>query len=140
MWVEAIDILFRIDPFEDRAFVDLRGEWQLDEDAVNPGIGVQAVDCRDERGCARIGGEPFDRSAHPGGLAGVLLVPDVDLAGGVVTDQHDRQAGDASRLGLPSRDVGGDVLADLLRDAFPSRSRAATGELRRGVGLSELLS
>jgi hypothetical protein len=85
---------------------------------VDPGVGVEPVDHRDERVGGRVDGEPLDRPIHPGGLAGLLLVLDVDLAGRVVTDQHDGQAGDNPRLVLQARHLGGDLLADLSREGF----------------------
>ena len=69
------------------------------------------------------------RPAHPGGLAGVLLVPDVNLAGGIVADEDDRQARDPARSG-----PGGSATSSatwfrmVWARALPSRMRAANGQ------------
>ena len=102
--VEAVDVLQRVDPLDDRPLVDLRRQGKLDEDAVDRRVGVEPVD---RRRAARPGwssaGSRSDVAVHPGGLAGVLLVADVDLAGRVVADEDDGQAGhDPRHLAEPS--------------------------------------
>ena len=42
--MEAVDVLDRIDGADDAALVDLRGQRQLDEDAVDRVVGVQLRD------------------------------------------------------------------------------------------------
>ena len=42
--MEAVDVLDRIDGADDAALVDLRGQRQLDEDAVDRVVGVQLGD------------------------------------------------------------------------------------------------
>ena len=71
-----------------------RRQGELNEDAVDRGIGVEPVDRGQEPVLVGVGGQSHDRAVHPGGLAGILLVADIDLAGGIVADQDDRQAGD----------------------------------------------
>ena len=77
-------------------------------------IGVQAVDCGQELVLGRLGRQPQDRSVHPGRLAGGLLVADVDLAGRIVADQDDGQAGHDPGFERESRDIRRHLAANLL--------------------------
>ena len=75
--------------------------------------------------------------AHPGLLAGLVLVGDVDLRGGVVADEHRRQRRRAAALASansatstpdPLADLGGDRLA------VDDRGRSSPASDRRVVG------
>ena len=46
--VEAIDILFWADRFDDALLIDVLGEGKLDDEAVNFGIAVETVDFAEE--------------------------------------------------------------------------------------------
>ena len=73
------------------------------------------------------GGLQEHRAVHPRGLAGVLLVPDVDLAGGMIVHEHDGQAG--RRYRSVSRRPGHfDAVCSRIvwARAFPSRIDAGT--------------
>ena len=81
-----------------------------------------------------VGGQAEQRPAHPGGLAGVLLVPDVDLAGRVLADQDDRQAGDPAR----SRPGGaatsrGDLVPDRLGERLAVEDAGGQRTILPGV-------
>ena len=73
--------------------IDLRRQRQLDEDAVDPRIGVErcdAVEVPRLPECCRQGDE---LGGDPDGLARLDLVADVDLGGGIVTDQDGGEPG-----------------------------------------------
>jgi hypothetical protein len=112
--METIDILPRINPLDHFPVVDLRGQGELDENSVDLGVSVQSVDRRQELAFGHVTGQPEKRPAHPGGLARILFVPDVNLAGGVVSDQNDGQARNPARLLSKLRDVARDLVLDLL--------------------------
>ena len=46
--VKAVDVLERVNPFDHGRLVDLPGQRQLHQDAMDRRIGVQAVDCGQE--------------------------------------------------------------------------------------------
>ena len=91
--MKAVDVLERVNPFDHGRLVDLPGQGQLHQDAMDRRIGVQAVDCGQELILGGLAGQPQDGPVHPGRLAGGLLVADVDLAGRIVAHQDDGQAG-----------------------------------------------
>ena len=61
-----------------------------------------------------LGRQPQDRPVHPGRLAGGFLVADVDLAGRIVADQDDGQAGHDAGLSGEGRDIVRHLAANLL--------------------------
>src|SRR5574340_501064 len=97
--VEAVHVLVRADRFEHLAAVDVFWHRQLHEDAVDLGVGVQFGDLRQQRGFRRVGrhDDVFGMQAQL--RAGLHLVGDVHLGGGVFADDDDRQPRrDAARL------------------------------------------
>ena len=91
--MEAVDVLVRVDSAEHGRRIDLRGQGQLDEDAVDAGVAVQGLDQAQELGLGRRVGQAVGVGSHPGASGRLAFVADVDLAGGVLADDDDGQAG-----------------------------------------------
>ena len=96
--MKAIDILVRIDRHDHGFFVQTLGQRQLYQDSVNGLIGVQPFDQRDQVGLRDIGRQPVFETFHVGGDGRLVLGRNIDLAGGVFTDQHHGQTGCATDL------------------------------------------
>ena len=94
--MEAVHVLDRVDRADDAALVHVLREGQLDEDAGDPIIPVQAGDEREELVLGRLGGELVVDRLDPHLLARLLLAPDVERGGLVLADEHGRQADAAS--------------------------------------------
>jgi hypothetical protein len=67
------------------------GQRQLDEDAVDGRIGVEADDKRLDLGLGRVGGQAVVEGDHAGLARRLHLGGDVDVAGGIVADEHGGQ-------------------------------------------------
>ena len=135
--VKAVDVLQGIDPLDDGRLVDLLGQRQLHQDAVDRRIVVQSVDRGEQFGLGSRR-EAAERVPFiPAALQAASLVADVDLAGRIVADQHDGQARDDPSFGSQLGDLGAYLAADLLRECTSienlSRQENAPGNL---VGLS----
>ena len=65
-----------------------------------------------------LGGQPEDVAVHPGGLAGVLLVADIDLAGRIVAHEHDGQPRDDPRRLAEAGDLVRQLVANPLGQGF----------------------
>ena len=112
-----------------------RGSWT--RIPWTSGSALRRVDRRQELRLGRRRRGAGAGPAHPGGLAGVLLVPDVDLAGRVLADQDDRQAGHAAGRGPEARRPRPATSSRIdWAIALPSRMRAANGD-RSGRESSE---
>ena len=64
--VEAVDILGRIDRGDDFLASICGGKRELDEDAIDRGIGVEPLDLGQQIGFAGGGGEVVREARHPG--------------------------------------------------------------------------
>src|SRR5690606_17420739 len=93
LWVEAVDILARIDPVDQRTGVAPVRQRQLDQDAVNLRIGVEAVDQLQQLGIGGRGRQVVVQRSYPDFLGCPTLVADVYRRGRIVAHQHDCQAG-----------------------------------------------
>ena len=116
--VKSVDVLARIDCFDDGAFVDVRRRWGLNKDAMDRWVSVELFDeCKQfslRGGCRQL--KLF--RVHPKLLAHAVLGADVRAGGGILSDQDHRESGDVAlclehfhgceRLGL---DLLGDGLA-----------------------------
>jgi len=74
--------------------VDVLGQRQLDQYAVNRGVGIETIDGRQELGLRGFGRQPNGDGVHAGLLARLPLGPDIHGAGGIFAHQH----GGESRL------------------------------------------
>ena len=104
--VDAVDVLRGVDRLDHAVLVDVVGQRQLDEDAVDVVVGVQLGDAREQLVLRRVGGQPEVARVDAGLRRGLLLQVDVDVRGGVVADEHRGEArrGRARRpFGAPPR-------------------------------------
>ena len=116
--VEAVDVLLRVDPVEDVARRQARGQRQLDEDAVDPRVGVELVEERQEVGRGGRRRQDVAEAGEAGLGAGAGLRADVDPRCRVVADQNDGETGRPAGAGLDFEGSGGDFGADLGGDGF----------------------
>ena len=117
---EPVDVLRRVDRRDHRVLVDLLGERQLHEDAVD-GVGfIELGDELEQLVLRRGGAEAVVERAHADLLRLLALVADVDVRGGIVAHQHRREARHVATasggelphpLGDPLAHLGGDRLA-----------------------------
>ena len=92
-----------------------------------PSTASSCVELRDETEHVLLGRvlrEAVVAGLDTGLIRGLVLAADVDVRGGVVADEHGREAEDAAEL----RDLLGDLLAD------PRRERPAVHDRRRHRG------
>jgi hypothetical protein len=100
--MEAVDVLVGIDGVEHalrRVLSHRRRQRRLHEDAVVRDAAVQAIDEGQqvvERGGRR---QPLQVDPQSGVGAGLHLVADVDFGRRILADEHDAEAGRASRPG-----------------------------------------
>ncbi len=103
------------------------GHRELHQDPVDGRIVVEALDQRQQLGLRGLGRQAVGLGMHARGGGLLALAADIDLAGGVLADQHHGQARRQAVLGLQGRDLGGDLLAKLGREGLAvDDSRLAT--------------
>jgi hypothetical protein len=76
------------------------GQRQLDEDAVDGRIGVEADDKRLDLGLGRVGGQAVVEGDHAGLARRLHLGGHIDVAGRIVADQHGSEARRAAVSGV----------------------------------------
>jgi len=96
--VETVDVLFGVDAGDHRAFVDMLGQGQLNEDTVDRRIGVELRDQSEQLGLAGAGGQAMLEALHPRRNGRLALRADIDRRCRIVADQHHRQPGPAPGL------------------------------------------
>lgn len=90
--VEAVDIFADVDGVKDSFFVDMVGEGELDEDAVDGGVGVEFLDEGEEVVLADIFGAFVGDGADTGFGAGAFFHTDVGGRGGIIADKDSGEA------------------------------------------------
>ena len=91
--MEAVDILVRVDGVDDGLFLDVIGQGQLHQDAVHRPIGIQFGDEIEQVRLARVDVQSVLEALHAAGDGLLALVADIDLAGGILADENDGEAG-----------------------------------------------
>ena len=107
--VEAVHIFGRADGFDHLLRIDMCGQGQLHQNAVNGGVGIEGVHPFQQRRFAHGGVVFFEYRMHAAIAARLDLVAHIHLAGGVVAHQNNGQpGGDTLRLdgGNALRDFG----------------------------------
>src|SRR3990167_2534243 len=89
--METIDILQRVDGLEHAVLVDMVGQRQLNQDAVDCRVGVKPLDQLKQGGFARVGRQLVLDRANSGFLGAQHLVAYINLAGRVAAYQHHSQ-------------------------------------------------
>src|SRR2546428_12700889 len=128
--MQAVGVLVGIDGGERGGLVEALRQRQLEQDAVDPGIGAQRAQQLEQlalREALRI--EAVARG-DADGVGRALLVADVDLRGLVLADEHDAQGGRHAAGRLQLRDPRLHVLEDALLDGLAVEDHAATRRRR----------
>jgi len=90
--VEPVDVLAGVDRLDDHVGVDVLRKGQLNEDAVDRGVGIETGDDLPESILRRLGGQPELARQEPGLCGGLLLAAHVDLRGGVIAHEDHGKA------------------------------------------------
>ena len=97
----------------------MRGGRELQQDPADPRVGVERVEKVLDLGLGGAGGQIMGKALDPDLQAGPLLVGHVHRRGGILADEHRRQARARAAGGRPglhllarlAADLGGDRLA-----------------------------
>ena len=91
--MKTVDILGRVDGVDDRVFVHVFGQRQLNQNTVDAGVLVELIDHRQQVVLADFRRELMLERRHAGGLGLLALGADIDLTGRIFAHQDHRQAG-----------------------------------------------
>ena len=116
--MEAVDILVRVDGVDDGLFLDVIGQGQLHQDAVDRPVGIQFGDETEQVCLRRVDVQPVLETFHAAGDRLFRLVADIDLAGGILADQHDREAGRQAVILFQTANRDGDAGAQCFREGL----------------------
>ena len=115
--VEAVHILGGRDGFNDLVIVNVLGQGQLHQNAVNAGVVVQRCHAGQQLGFGHRGIVLFQHGVKAHVFAGLDLVAHIDLGSLVVAHQNHGQTG-RHALGLEGCCTRGDFLAQLFGEGF----------------------
>ena len=130
---EAVDVLPGVDCGDHARRVDLLRQGQLDQDPVDLVVGSQPPHQVDQLRLAGAAGQLVMQRAHPGLLAGPVLVGHVDVRCRVLPHQHRRQGRGASVNLREGGNAGPDPLSDLGRDRLAVDHARGHQRLRIGA-------
>src|SRR5882724_2694718 len=91
--VEAVHVLGGIDGFEDALGIDLRGKRELNQDAVNVVVAIQVFDYGEHFESSSSGRRSEESAGEANLLASGDFAFDVELRGGIFSDEDGGQAG-----------------------------------------------
>ena len=91
--MEAVDILGGIDRQQHMRGIDVPGQRQLHQDAVDRGIGIQCRDQRQQLGLGGLGRQPVIEARHAEFGGELALAADIDLTRGIRADQNRCETG-----------------------------------------------
>ena len=114
--VEAVDVLPRIEQLQHRFRVDMPRQGKLDQDPVHRLVRVESAQERRELLLGRARGKPVDERVHSRLPRLLALVAHVDLARGILADEHDREPGRHRVLALQRPHRLAHLRAQLCRD------------------------
>jgi len=106
------------------------GSGNCTQDAVHRRIGVQRAYQLEQIILRNIRRQSVLERGHARGLRLGMLAADIDFAGRIVADQHDREPRRQAMLTLDPCDLVGDAGAQLRGNGFPSMMRAVISVLR----------
>ena len=86
--MKAVNILARIDGVDDALRIDMLGQRQLHQDAVDPVVGIEPGDQRQQLGFAGCRRQVLLKALDAGSGRRLALVADIDLARRIVADQN----------------------------------------------------
>ena len=117
--MEPVHVLRGINVPEDALGVHGFGQRQLHEDAIYLRILIEPSDGFDELRGRTVRRQKMFQGLDARACAGCDLVPDVDLAGGILADQHYGEAGGSQTRGFPGFHGAADKLQHPVRMGFP---------------------
>ena len=117
--MEAVHILVGVDALDDRVFVQVARQRELDQDAVEPGVPVQLVDQAQEVGLGHVRGHVENLGEKAGFLTRPAFVPYIDAGSWIIAHEDGGQTWSGSsgsdEIGHAgsnlSAEVGGDFVA-----------------------------
>ena len=115
--MKSVHVLRDRDPVDHLPLVEVLRQRKLDEEPMDPRVGVETVHHREELALCRRVRQPDGLGMHAELLAGLSLHAHIDLARGVVAHQHHRQSRDDA-LRLQRVDVGGQLGAHHVADSL----------------------
>ena len=111
--MKAVDVLARIDGFDHAVLVDVRGEGELHDEAVDAFVGVEAFDFAEQFAFGDIGVKLKLDRGDAAASAGTNLVAHIEFAPAVVSHQEGGETGRPMPLGHVAAHGEGDVGFDL---------------------------
>src|SRR5690606_28975100 len=115
---KTVDILLRANGVDHRLVVQVGRQGQLHQDAVDAGIAVEIVDQIHQYRGAGVDGQSVLPGLDAQLLAALDLVGDVDVAGGVVTQQHHGDAGGQLVTGLEGFHLVPQLFTETVRETL----------------------
>ena len=106
---QRVHVLGGIERVEHRLLADLPRQRQLHEYSVYGFVGVEGADPRQNLRFAGAGRQMVVHGVEAERFGGLVLVADIDFAGGIVADQNGRQSRNQTVLGLEPRGFLGDA-------------------------------
>lgn len=125
--MKAVDILGRIDRVDDRIGIDMRGQRQLHQNAVNRRVGIQLRDQRQQLHFGRFSGQLVLETRHAGWNGLNALVADINGAGQIVSYQHHCQSWHDALFRIQYGNGSGDLLAQAGGNGFSVDQMRAHG-------------
>ena len=107
--VEPVDILGRINRVDHQILVQMFGQRQLHQNPVDLGIGVQLLDQRQQFRFGRLHVQLVLDRFHANLDGHLALGADIDLAGRVLSHQHNRQTRRNPVICFQTRHMGGNL-------------------------------
>ena len=86
--MQTVNILGRVYGRDDLITVQMIGQGQLHQNAMDGRIGIQRLDDGHQIPLSRIGGQAAGHGQHPAFLGLLTLIAHIDLAGRILADQH----------------------------------------------------
>ena len=116
--VKTIDVLLGVDAHEDFVLIDMLGQRELDQDAMNGRVGIQFGNLVRKRLHRHIRGIVKSKGRDATFLACLLLHSNVRLRIATLADQNDGEARNLAAVGLQLFDGILDLRADRLRNGL----------------------
>lgn len=109
--METVHVLVRANALQQQRRVQVSRQRQLQQDAVDSRVFIEAVDQVGECHLSGVGGQVVGLGDKADFLAVLALVGNVHLGGGIAADQNHREARRAQTLLATFSDAFGDLLA-----------------------------
>ena len=101
--MQTIDVLFRQDGLDDGLGIEMLRQGKLDEHAVDLGIGIEFRHQRHQGFLRGLLGQRVLHRLEAALLGHAALGADIGVAGRIITDNHHRETGPATRFAFQNR-------------------------------------